>query len=36
MTPTPLCRSIVKSDGTKWNTVEPFSCTTKVYKVAAQ
>ena len=36
VTPTPLCRSIVKSDGTKWNTVEPFTCTTKTYKVAAQ
>jgi ABC-type branched-subunit amino acid transport system substrate-binding protein len=36
VTPTPLCRSVVKSDGTKWVTVEPYSCTTKTYKVAAQ
>jgi ABC-type branched-subunit amino acid transport system substrate-binding protein len=31
--PTPLCREIVKSDGTMWQTVEPYSCNTKSYKV---
>jgi ABC-type branched-subunit amino acid transport system substrate-binding protein len=30
---TPLCRTIVKSDGTEWQTVVPFSCNTKGYKV---
>ena len=30
---TPLCREIVKSDGTQWQTVVPFSCNTKGYKV---
>jgi ABC-type branched-subunit amino acid transport system substrate-binding protein len=31
--PTPMCREIVKSDGTAWNTVVPYSCNTLVYKV---
>jgi ABC-type branched-subunit amino acid transport system substrate-binding protein len=31
--PTPLCREIVKSDGTTWQTVVPFSCNTKSFKV---
>jgi ABC-type branched-subunit amino acid transport system substrate-binding protein len=30
---TPLCRTIVKSDGTEWQTVVPYSCNTKGYKV---
>jgi ABC-type branched-subunit amino acid transport system substrate-binding protein len=31
--PTPMCREIVKSDGTVWQTVVPYSCNTKGYKV---
>ena len=31
--PTPLCREIVKSDGTQWVTVVPFSCNTTSYKL---
>jgi ABC-type branched-subunit amino acid transport system substrate-binding protein len=30
---TPMCREIVKSDGTKWVTVVPYSCNTKRYVV---
>jgi ABC-type branched-subunit amino acid transport system substrate-binding protein len=31
--PTPMCREIVKSDGTAWQTVVPYSCNTLSYKV---
>ena len=31
--PTPMCREIVKSDGTQWVTVVPYSCNTLRYKV---
>jgi hypothetical protein len=27
--PYPLCQGVVVSDGAKWNTAEPYSCTTK-------
>jgi ABC-type branched-subunit amino acid transport system substrate-binding protein len=30
---TPMCREIVKSDGTQWNTVTPYSCNRLAYKV---
>lgn len=30
---TPMCREIVKSDGTAWQTVVPYSCNTLTYKV---
>jgi ABC-type branched-subunit amino acid transport system substrate-binding protein len=33
VTPTPLCREVVKSDGTQWVTVVPFSCNDKGYKI---
>jgi ABC-type branched-subunit amino acid transport system substrate-binding protein len=29
----PYCFSISKSDGTQWVTVEPFSCSTRLFKV---
>jgi ABC-type branched-subunit amino acid transport system substrate-binding protein len=28
----PYCTSLFESDGTTWNTVEPYSCSTKTYK----
>jgi ABC-type branched-subunit amino acid transport system substrate-binding protein len=31
--PVPLCREIVASDGATWNTVEPYACNTRAYKV---
>jgi ABC-type branched-subunit amino acid transport system substrate-binding protein len=30
---TPMCREIVKSNGTAWQTVVPYSCNTLTYKV---
>ena len=29
----PYCTSLFESDGTTWNTVEPYSCSTKTYPV---
>jgi hypothetical protein len=31
--PTPACTAIVLSNGTAWDTVEPFVCSTKTFKV---
>jgi hypothetical protein len=31
--PTPTCREVVVSDGTAWNTVEPYTCNTHAYPV---
>jgi hypothetical protein len=31
VTPTPLCREVMKSNGTTWDTVEPFACNMKSY-----
>jgi hypothetical protein len=28
----PYCTSLFESDGTTWNTVEPYSCSTKTFK----
>jgi branched-chain amino acid transport system substrate-binding protein len=33
VTPTPACAAVVRSDGTKWNTVVPYSCSDKQFKV---
>ena len=31
--PTPMCRTVVKSNGTTWDTVEPYTCNMKSYTV---
>jgi ABC-type branched-subunit amino acid transport system substrate-binding protein len=33
VTPTPMCREVMKSNGTSWETVEPFACNMKAYKL---
>ena len=30
---TPSCGAIVLANGTGWDTVEPYACSTKTYKV---
>jgi hypothetical protein len=31
--PTPMCRTVVLSNGTTWDTVEPYTCNMKSYSV---
>jgi ABC-type branched-subunit amino acid transport system substrate-binding protein len=33
VSPTPLCRELVRSDGTTWQTVVPYHCSNTVYQV---
>ena len=33
VSPFPVCTALVLSDGTVWNTIEPFQCSKKQYKV---
>ena len=33
--PTPACTALVQSNGTAWDTVEPYACSSKTFKVKA-